>query len=189
MATYSSSTTSLAVDPEAAVERIVEALRLHLAVDFKRKGYVVGLSGGVDSSVSVALAVRALGPSKVFGLFMPEHESDPESLRLGTLLAEQLGIETATEDIAPILEGAGCYRRRNEAIRRVVPEFRDDWGCKLALPNAKLQADLINVTDRGQLAEGLLADIIAVPGDPLLDISVTQNVSFVMKGGKVYVNK
>jgi NAD+ synthase len=146
MATYSFSTTSLAVDPAAAVERIVEALRLHLAVDFKRKGYVVGLSGGVDSSVSVALAVRALGPSRVFGLFMPEHESDPDSLRLGKMLADQLGIDTATEDIAPILEGAGCYRRRNEAIRRVVPEFRDDWGCKLALPSAKLQADLINVT-------------------------------------------
>jgi NAD+ synthase len=146
MTTYSSSTTSLALDPAAAAERIVEALRLHLAVDFKRKGYVVGLSGGVDSSVSVALAVRALGPNKVFGLFMPERESDPDSLRLGKMLADQLGIDTATEDIAPILEGAGCYRRRNEAIRRVVPEFRDDWGCKLALPNHKLQADLLNVT-------------------------------------------
>jgi NAD+ synthase len=146
MATHSSFTTSLAIDPAAATERIVEALRRHLAVDFKRKGYIVGLSGGVDSSVSVALAVRALGPNRVFGLFMPEHESDPDSLRLGTMLANQLGIDSATEDIAPILEGAGCYRRRNEAIRRVVPEFRDDWGCKLALPNHKLQADLLNVT-------------------------------------------
>lgn len=138
--------TSLAVDPAIATERIVEALRRHLADDFKRKGYVVGLSGGVDSSVSAALAVRALGPKKVFGLFMPEHESDPDSLRLGKMLADYLGIDTAIENIAPILEGAACYRRRNEAIRRVVPEFRDDWGCKLALPNDKLQSDLINVT-------------------------------------------
>lgn len=138
--------TSLAVDPAIATERIVEALRRHLADDFKRKGYVVGLSGGVDSSVSVALAVRALGPKKIFGLFMPEHESDPDSLRLGKMLADHLGIDTAIENIAPILDGAACYRRRNEAIRRVVPEFRDDWGCKLALPNDKLQSDLINVT-------------------------------------------
>ena len=50
-------------------------------------------------------------------------------------------------------------------------------------------ADLINVTDRGRLAEGQLADVIAVPGDPLTDITVTQNVSFVMKGGKVYAKK
>jgi imidazolonepropionase-like amidohydrolase len=48
-------------------------------------------------------------------------------------------------------------------------------------------AELLNVTDRGRIAEGQLADIIAVPGDPLSDISVTQHVSFVMKGGKVHV--
>lgn len=146
MATYSFSETSLTIDPAGAVERIAEALRRHLADDFKRKGYVVGLSGGVDSSVSAALAVRALGPTRVFGIFMPEHESDPDSLRLGKMLAAHLGIETATENIAPILDGAECYRRRNEAIRRVVPEFRDDWGCKLSLPTDKLQSDLINVT-------------------------------------------
>jgi NAD+ synthase len=137
---------SLALDPAAATERIVEALRQHLAADFKRKGYVVGLSGGVDSSVSAALAVRAVGPSRVFGIFMPEHESDPDSLRLGKLVAERFGMESTTETIGAILEAAGCYRRRNEAIRRVVPEFKDDWGCKLALPADKLQGDLINVT-------------------------------------------
>jgi imidazolonepropionase-like amidohydrolase len=50
-------------------------------------------------------------------------------------------------------------------------------------------AELIDVTDRGRLAEGLLADVIAVPGNPLEDIAVTQHVQFVMKGGKVYANK
>ncbi|GFG74551.1 metal-dependent hydrolase family protein [Mycobacterium botniense] len=50
-------------------------------------------------------------------------------------------------------------------------------------------AELILATDRGRLAEGMLADVIAVPGNPLQDITVTQNVGFVMKGGKVYVNK
>jgi NAD+ synthase len=82
----------------------------------------------------------------VFGLFMPERESDPESLRIARALAEQLGIESVTEDIAPVLEGAGCYLRRNEAIRRVVPDFRDDWGCKLVLPPDRLDADRLNVT-------------------------------------------
>jgi len=48
-------------------------------------------------------------------------------------------------------------------------------------------AELIDVTDRGRLAVGLLADIIGVPGDPLSDITTTQNVKFVMKGGKVFV--
>ena len=49
-------------------------------------------------------------------------------------------------------------------------------------------AELIDVTDRGRLAPGLLADVIAVPGDPLQDITVTQDVRFVMKGGKVFVH-
>ena len=47
-------------------------------------------------------------------------------------------------------------------------------------------ADLIGVDDRGRLAPGLLADVIAVPGDPLTDIGVTEDVRFVMKGGRVH---
>jgi imidazolonepropionase-like amidohydrolase len=47
-------------------------------------------------------------------------------------------------------------------------------------------AELIDVDDRGRLAPGLLADVIAVPGDPLVDITVTEQVSFVMKGGQVH---
>jgi NAD+ synthase len=137
---------SLQIDPAIVVEHIVEALRSSLASDFKRKGYVVGLSGGVDSSVTAALAVRAIGVSRVFGIFMPERESDPESLRIASDFAAELGIESVKEDIAPILESAGSYRRRNEAIRRVVPDFRDDWGCKLVLPVERLTSDRLNVT-------------------------------------------
>jgi NAD+ synthase len=139
-------TSQLAIDPAAAVARIVEALRTHLATSFKRKGYVVGMSSGVDSSVTAALAVAAVGPSRVFGIFMPERESDPDSLRIAKALADTLGIQSTTEDIAPVLEGAGCYRRRNEAIRRVIPEFEDNWGCKLALPADRLDADRLNIT-------------------------------------------
>ena len=104
------------------------------------------MSGGVDSSVCAALAVEAVGPKHVLGLFMPERESDPESLTIARSFARQLGIDTVTEDIAPALYGAGCYRRRNEAIRRMVPEFTDDWGCKLVLPPDRLEADRLNIT-------------------------------------------
>ena len=146
MVTQPSPTTSLQIDAASTVERIVVALRSHLANTFRRKGYVVGMSSGVDSSVTAALAVRAVGPSRVFGIFMPERESYPDSLRIAKSLAGQLGIDSTTEDIAPALDGVGCYQRRNEAIRRVVPEFRDDWGCKLVLPADRLSADRLNVT-------------------------------------------
>ena len=136
----------LEVDPATAVAQITAALRTQLASVLKRRGLVVGMSGGVDSSVCASLAVAAVGPARVFGLFMPERESDPESLRIAQSLAEQLGIEYVTEDIAPILEAAGCYRRRNDAIRRVVPEFEDDWGSKLVLPSDRLDTDRLNIS-------------------------------------------
>ena len=123
----------LLIDPAEEVERVVIALRAQLTNVFKRRGFIVAMSSGVDSSVCAALAARAVGPKHVFGLFLPEHESDPQSYELAKQLADQLGIESTKEDIAPILEAAGCYRRRNDAIRRVVPEFADDWGCKLAI--------------------------------------------------------
>jgi NAD+ synthase len=137
---------TLEINPETTVSLITEALRAQLASALRRRGLVVGMSGGIDSSVCAALAVRAVGPARVFGLFMPERESDPESLRIAQAFADQLGIEYATEDIAPILDGAGCYSRRNDAIRRVVPEFGDDWGCKLVLPSDRLSADRLNIT-------------------------------------------
>ena len=137
---------ALEIDPAAEVSRIRDALREQLATSLKRRGLVVGMSGGVHSSVCAALAVEAVGAKHVLGLFMPERESDPESLTIARSFAEQLGIDSVTEDIATVPYGAGCYRRRNEAIRRVVPEFTDEWGCKLVLPPDRLEADRLNIT-------------------------------------------
>lgn len=136
----------LEIDPARVVAQIADVLRMQLAATLKRRGLVVGMSGGVDSSVCAALAVEAVGPRRVFGLFMPEKESDPESLDIARSFADQLGIEHTTEDIASTLEAAGCYRRRNEAIRRVVPDFEDNWGSKLVLPSDRLDTDRINIT-------------------------------------------
>ena len=66
---------------------------------------------------------------------MPEADSCGDSLRLGRHVAESLGIRTALEDITPILAGAGCYERRDDAIRKVLPEYGDGWKCKIVLPN------------------------------------------------------
>lgn len=126
--------TRLKLDAEAEVARVAAALKEIVTVQQRRRGIVLGLSGGIDSSVTAALAVKALGPARVLGVLMPERDSDPDSLRLGRLLADALGIETVVEDIGPSLDAAGCYRRRDDFIRRVVPEFGPGWGCKIVLP-------------------------------------------------------
>lgn len=135
----------LRLDAAAAVRRIADALRAHLGEVLKRRGLVVAMSGGLDSSVCAGLAAQAVGPGRVLGLFLPERESDPASLSLATAYAEQLGIPHLTEDIAPILEASGCYRRRDAAIRRVVPGFGAGWKSKVVLPGDRFESDRLNM--------------------------------------------
>ena len=122
---------ALRIDPAAAVEQIAVAVRRQLLKDLRRRGVVVGLSGGVDSSVVAALCVRAVGPNKVLGILMPEQDNDPDSLRLGREVASRLRIEHVVEDITPILAGAGCYRRRDEFIRRLFPQYGPGYRSKI----------------------------------------------------------
>ena len=127
---------ALRLDAAAAMDEITAAIRAQVLRTLRKRGVVLGLSGGIDSSVTAALCARALGPEKVFAVLMPEKDSDPESLRLGRLMVDALGIASAVEDIAPILAAAGCYRRRDDFIRQLVPEFGPGWGCKLAIAGA-----------------------------------------------------
>ncbi len=123
----------LKIDAAAETQRIAESVRETVLQHMHRKGVVVGISGGIDSSVTAAVCVRALGPQRVLGLFMPEVDSSDDSLAFGQQLARSLGINTVLENISPILQGAGCYERRDEAIRTVVPEYGAGWKCKLVL--------------------------------------------------------
>jgi NAD+ synthase len=125
----------LRIDAAKEVDRIADFVRDLVFTQFRRKGAVVGVSGGVDSSVVAALCVHALGKDRVVALFMPESESSTDSLMLGRVLTESLGIGSVVEDITPILEGAGCYRRRDDAIRSVIPEYGDGYKCKITLPD------------------------------------------------------
>lgn len=121
-------------DPEAAIELITDGLKRE-ARAFRRRGGVLGLSGGIDSSVVAALAARAFGPSNVLGVMMPEADSSEDTLQLSRLAAESSGIETVLEDITATLESVGCYRRRDEAFKRVIPDYGPGWQAKLVLPS------------------------------------------------------
>lgn len=123
----------LDIDLDAEVNRIGERLREILRKNLNRRGLVVAMSGGIDSSVCAALAVEALGPKKVFGLLLPEVDSSEFSKSRGQLLAEHLGIDFLVKDIGPTLEAIGCYRWRDEAIRRVFPAYGEGWKNKIVI--------------------------------------------------------
>ena len=125
----------LDLDPRKTAEAIAARLRETVLETLNRRGVVVGLSGGIDSSVTAGLAVRAFGRDRVLGLLMPERDSAEETLGLSRSVAEALGIETVHEDITPILAASRCYERRDEAIRSVVPEYGKGWKSKIVLPS------------------------------------------------------
>ncbi len=123
---------TLKIDAKAEVARIVTALRGQLR-HLKKWGLVLGLSGGIDSSVSLALAVDAVDKRNVQVLYMPERDSDRESLELGQLVARRYGVEGIVEDIGPTLDALGCYERRDAAIRTIVPGYGRGWACKVVI--------------------------------------------------------
>jgi NAD+ synthase len=135
---------SLRIDPASVAETVCRAIEEQVMARLQRRGAVVGLSGGVDSAVVASLCVRALGKERVFGLFMPERDSSEDSLRLGRLHAESLGIRAELEPIGDALEGAGCYRRQDEAIRAVFPEYGKGYKSKITLPSM-LESERLNV--------------------------------------------
>src|SRR5215831_3309481 len=125
---------SLQIDAESEIAKITASLSTYLARS-KRRGVVVALSGGIDSSTVAAVCAAALGKQQVFGLLMPERESSSDTIRLSRLLVESLGVESKLEEISPILDTVGCYRRRDDAIRKVCPEYGPGYKSKIVLPS------------------------------------------------------
>ncbi len=134
----------LDIDYAAAAREIEESIRHIVALDLRRQGVVLGVSGGIDSAVCATLAVRALGPERVRLLLMPEKESSPDSTRRGRLLCAGLGVEPVMENITAPLTALGCYERRDAAIRRLFPAFGQGWKQKIGLAAGLLDHDRVN---------------------------------------------
>ena len=135
----------LKIDPAAMTEELIANLRRDVRQTLRRSGAAVGISGGVDSSVVLALCVRAFGPKRIVGLMMPEHDSSRDSIVLARKLADRFGVETVVENMTGALVGFGCYARRDEAIRRVFPEYDPSYKAKITLPGNVLESDALNV--------------------------------------------
>jgi len=128
---------------EAVVNEITRKLQQDIQHTLKRQGAVVGISGGIDSSVCMALAAKALGPDKVLGIMMPEKDSSADSERLAKELAEKFNVKAIREEITSALIGFRCYERRDEAVRRVFPEYDPkSWKMKIGINQSGLSTNL-----------------------------------------------
>ena len=135
----------LALDAEAETARICTWMVETVANTLHRRGVIIAISGGVDSSVCAALAARAFGPKKVYGLLLPERDSSSSSADRGSIVAKQLGLAHELIDIAPTLAALGCYAQRDQAIRRVFPAYGDDWKCKIAIAAAPSAGSAVGI--------------------------------------------
>lgn len=120
----------LALDAEQAIAQLSDGI-VAAVRELGRRGAVVAVSGGVDSGVAAALAVRALGPRRTLLLRLPERDIGQDASDLGLELAQALGAPTEEQSITAALDALGCYRRRDAAIRSVFPDYEPSWRHKL----------------------------------------------------------
>ena len=135
----------LKLDAAKIAEEIAGFIRDQVRGFFKRKGAMIGLSGGIDSAVSGALCVKALGKERVHGLILPESDSNPVSREYGIKAAKSLGITWEEIDLTPILEKFGVYSGRTAIVKKYFPDLKGDFQFRLTLPQDLLDRDRINV--------------------------------------------
>ena len=136
----------LNIDPIVETERVCSFIKKTIFSDLRRKGAVVGLSGGIDSALAAALCVKAFGPEKVLGVILPEKDSSSVSEQYAYLQANQLGIETVKVDLTPTLEAFGAYKNRDHVVSTLFPDFDPStWRYKIVLPQDLLKRDSLNI--------------------------------------------
>ena len=169
---------SLKLDPAQETARIVQFIQKTVRQEMRRQGGVVGISGGIDSAVVLALSVRAFGERNVVAVMMPDKDSDPLSEKLARQLAATYKVEPRLEDITRALEGFDCYRRRDEAIQRVFPEYDAAKGykAKIVLPQDLLEAGTLNVFSVTIIAPDGREETRPLPPREMLQIVAATNL-------------
>ena len=167
----------LVLNPAQEINRIVQSLHRNVLNVLHRRGAVVGISGGVDSAVVLALCVHAFGAEKVVAVMMPDKDSDPESEKLARQLAQRFGVEPLLENVTPALAGFGCYQRRDDAIQRIFPEYDASRGykAKIVLPQNLLEDGALNVFSLTIIAPDGEQQTATLPAGEFLQIVAASN--------------
>lgn len=131
----------LRIDPAQQLEKLSAFIVEQVNVVFRRKGVIVGLSGGIDSACIAAVAVRAIGKDKVLGLVLPEKESNPISSEYAIKHAESLGIEYRQMDITPTVDSVVKYEWRDEFMQNLIPDYKPGYKYNISLPTDLLDRD------------------------------------------------
>jgi NAD+ synthase len=131
----------LKIDPEEELIKLSQFIVDHVKTIFRRKGVIVGLSGGIDSACMAAIAVHAVGKENVVGLILPEKESNPISSRYAEKHAQALGIEHREIDVSPTVDSVVRYDWRDTYIKNLVPEYKPGYKYNITLPTDLLERD------------------------------------------------
>ena len=134
----------LKIDPAQELEKLSTFIMEQVRRVFRRKGIVVGLSGGIDSACMAAIAVHTVGKERVVGLVLPEKESNPVSAEFATKHAENLGIEHRQIDVSRTVDSVLNYSWRDEFVQKLIPEFKPGYKYNITLPTDLLERDSFN---------------------------------------------
>jgi NAD+ synthase len=129
----------LKIDPVQQLEKLKKFIVDQTNVVFRRKGIIVGLSGGIDSACIAAVAVHAIGKEKVIGLVLPESESNTISSEYAIKHAQVLDIEHRQINITPTVDSIVQYKWRDEYIQKLIPEYKPDYKYNITLPTDLLE--------------------------------------------------